>query len=61
MCAQGFYLENNSHPICVPLCDNWIAVSETFVGDVLFVVSMITAIVSSTILIVTLWPQRDTM
>ena len=62
-CAEGFYLDNNSHPICIPLCDtgSWVGVSRTLAGDIIFVVSIITTIVSFIILIVVLWPQRDTM
>ena len=61
VCAEGFYLDNNSHPICIPLCAHWISASETVVGGVIFVVSIILATVSSIILFVTLYPRRDTM
>ena len=60
-CAEGFYLDNNSHPLCIPLCDSWVAASGTLAGNIIFVAIMITAIVSFIILIVVLWPQRDTM
>lgn len=61
MCTQGFYFENDSHPMCVPLCASWVIDPETLEEDVIFVVSMVVAIVSSTILFVAMWPQRDTM
>ena len=65
VCAEGFYLENNSDTTstCTPLCNFWISASEfSSVGDVIFVVSMFVSIVSSVILlIVALWLQRDTM
>ena len=61
MCTQGFYLENDSHPMCIPLCASWITASKTLAEDVIFVVSMMSAIVSSIIIIVALWPQRDNM
>ena len=66
MCAEGFYLENDSDTmiaVCTPLCNFWISASRfTTAEDVIFVISMFVAIVSSVILfIVALCFQRDTM
>ena len=54
LCAEGFYLDNTSDHICIPLCNSWLAASDTLAGNTIFVVSMISAILSIIILIVTL-------
>ena len=64
ICAEGFYLANDSQTLeCAPLCDFWIPALEfSAAEDVIFVTSMFVAIVVSIILIVmALWLQRDSM
>ena len=61
-CAEGFYLDNSSRPLCRPLCSYWLSVSGNSGNTVIEAISMTMAIVSSLILVVlALWPQRDTM
>ena len=60
LCAEGFYLDNNSSPACIPLCDFWVSGSGTTALDVIIIISQIFTVISSVILlIVALWFQRD--
>ena len=62
LCAEGFYLDNNSSPVCNPLCDFWVSGSGTIARDVIILISQILSIISSVILlIVALWLQKDTL
>ena len=49
--------------VCTPLCSFWVSSLElSLAEDVVFLLSMFTAIIVSVILlIVALWLQRDTM
>ena len=63
-CAEGFYLENSSgnSMTCIPLCGYWVSTSRNLGKAVVEVISLISAIVSSLIMVVlAFWLQRDTM
>ena len=63
ICAEGFYLANNSQTLeCAPLCNFWIPALEFAAADgVILVISKFGAIAVSVILIAMAWLQRDTM
>ena len=59
VCAERFYLDNiSSHPVCIPLCESWLKPSRE---DVAHTVSLIIVMISSAVLFLLLWPQKDTM
>lgn len=64
-CAEGFYLDNsgaNSMTMCIPLCGYWISTSRYLGNAVVEAISLISAIISSLIMVVlAFWLQRDTM
>ena len=57
-CAEGFFLDNSSNPICSPLCKSWLKVTAQ---DVAFVACLILAIISSIILLSAARIQKDAM
>ena len=59
VCAEGFYLDDiSSHPVCIPLCERWLTLATE---DIVYAVSLIIAMISSAVLLLLLWPQKDTM
>ena len=64
ICAEGFYLENNSQStMCTPLCNFWVSSSKLSTAeDVLFLIVMFVSVASSVVLfIVAVRFQRDTI
>lgn len=63
VCAEGFYLDNSSGPLCLPLCAYWLSSSRSSVSVlVVEVISKVVSFVSSVIIFVlAFWLKRSTM